>query len=147
METPEWTVSTEHQIVAKLAAANRLPCPAGAETVAKTVQRFVERFLLEVNRNYPCEYQCPLWVLYVQTTACGLLKSTRGGGLFEHGAYAKGVDWGGTSVCESLVSTGPRRVPRVTRRRIGSGNSTSGGSSHRGCAFRDVVRLEGSPPK
>ena len=33
--------------------------------------------------------------LYVQTTACGLLKQTRGDGLFEHGAHAKGVDWGG----------------------------------------------------
>ena len=144
METPEWTVSTEHQIVAKLAAANRLPCPAGAETVAKTVQRFVERFLLEVNRNYPREYQ---WSAVGPVRPDDSLWIAQINERWRPVPYAKGVDWGGTSVCESLVSTGPRRVPRVTRRRIGSGNSTSGGSSRRGCAFRDVVRLEGSPPK
>ena len=39
-------VPTEHQIVAKLAAANRLWGPAVADAVVKIVQRFVERFVL-----------------------------------------------------------------------------------------------------
>jgi hypothetical protein len=55
METPEWTVPTEHQIVAKLASANRLRCPARADTVVKTVQRFVGRFVLKVNWTYSRE--------------------------------------------------------------------------------------------
>ncbi len=55
METPEWMVPTEHQIVAKLAAANRLWGPAVADAVVKIVQRFVERFVLGVNWNYPRE--------------------------------------------------------------------------------------------